>query len=216
MEARFHWAENHQNHDWKRVVFSDECSFALNLPRSGWSPKGSKIHQKSLCYNPKLQVWAAISSQGLISYAVYEGTMDQYLYLSILEHEVIPPVEQKLGRRWEFQQGNATPRRAKIVQNFLEENTPQRLVCPSRSPGLSPIENLWAKVKQKVYSQNPQDMMELKVCIVDEMENTLFIRNKTHKKKNLLTPKQVFFRNWVLIRAFKIFKVIKGLIRNQI
>ena len=116
-ELRFDWAQNHEHYDWSSVVFTDEATFELNQPRYGWSPQGCKIQQKSLTYNPKLQVWAAMWKGGLLYYAIYQGSMDRFLYLSILYHEFFPKIRQELRMKWVFQQDNAKPHTANIVNN---------------------------------------------------------------------------------------------------
>lgn len=57
-----------------------------------------------------------------------------------------------------FQQDNATPHRARIALQFLEEHEVPTLPWPARSPGLSPIEHAWdllGRRMREVYEAPP-------------------------------------------------------------
>ncbi|GFX90203.1 transposable element Tcb1 transposase [Trichonephila clavipes] len=54
-----------------------------------------------------------------------------------------------------FQQDNARPHAARIVQRFLVNHQIELLPLPARSPDLSPIKNLWSMVAQRVTQITP-------------------------------------------------------------
>ena len=49
-----------------------------------------------------------------------------------------------------FQQDNARPHVARIVQGFFVNRQIELLPWPARSPDLSPIENMWSMVAQRL------------------------------------------------------------------
>ena len=49
-----------------------------------------------------------------------------------------------------FQQDNARPHVARIVQGFFVNHQIELLPWPARSPDLSPIENMWSMVAQRL------------------------------------------------------------------
>ena len=53
-ENRLRWANLQKRRSWKRVVFTDECTFFLNQLQYGWAPRGQSIPQRSMGYNPKV------------------------------------------------------------------------------------------------------------------------------------------------------------------
>ncbi|GFW57332.1 transposable element Tcb1 transposase [Trichonephila clavipes] len=54
-----------------------------------------------------------------------------------------------------FQQDNARPRVARIVQRFFVNHQIELLLWPARSPDLSPIENMWSMVAQRLNQITP-------------------------------------------------------------
>ncbi|GFW73949.1 transposable element Tcb1 transposase [Trichonephila clavipes] len=54
-----------------------------------------------------------------------------------------------------FQQDNARPHVARIVQRFFVNHQIELLPRPARSPDLSPIENMWFMVAQRLTQITP-------------------------------------------------------------
>ena len=55
-----------------------------------------------------------------------------------------------------LQDDNARPHRARIVQQFLQQNNMDHLDWPARSPDLSPIEHVWYFLSQRVRQRVPR------------------------------------------------------------
>ena len=47
---------------------------------------------------------------------------------------------------------NAPCHKSALIKNFLSQNKVETIEWPAYSPDLNPIENLWAWIKQKLYS----------------------------------------------------------------
>ena len=62
-----------------------------------------------------------------------------------------------------FMQDNARPYSAKLVKNYYDENNVDVLDWPPQSPDLNPIEQIWAIMKQELYTQKsfPKNKNEL-------------------------------------------------------
>ncbi|GFU12097.1 transposable element Tcb1 transposase [Trichonephila clavipes] len=55
-----------------------------------------------------------------------------------------------------FQQDNARPHMARIIQRFFVNHKVELLPWPAHSPDLSPIENMWSMVAQRLTQITPQ------------------------------------------------------------
>ncbi|GFT53577.1 transposable element Tcb1 transposase [Trichonephila clavipes] len=55
-----------------------------------------------------------------------------------------------------FQQDNVQPHVARIVQRFFVNQQIELPTWPTRSPDLSPIENMWSMVAQRLTRLHPQ------------------------------------------------------------
>ena len=70
----------------------------------------------------------------------------------VLQPVVLPFVQQ---HNVVLQYDNARPHRARIVQQFLQQNNVDHLDWPARSPDLSPIEHVWDILGQRVRQRVP-------------------------------------------------------------
>ncbi|GFV03495.1 transposable element Tcb2 transposase [Trichonephila clavipes] len=65
----------------------------------------------------------------------------------ILRPHVIP-YAGSIGDSFVFQDDNARPHRARLVENMLEAETIQRMEFPACSPDLNPIEHVWDMLRR--------------------------------------------------------------------
>jgi transposase len=77
-------------------------------------------------------------------------------------------------------QVNARPHTVRVVTDYYHENNVQMLDWPPQSPDLNPIEQIWAIMKQKIYTQKsfPENKSELIASffrIWDELPESLLV-----------------------------------------
>ncbi|GFV74099.1 transposable element Tcb1 transposase [Trichonephila clavipes] len=77
------------------------------------------------------------------------GTLNSQRYISQVLEPVVLPYLQGLATAI-FQQDNAQPHVARVVQMFFIDHQIELLPWPARSPDLSPIENMWSMVAQRL------------------------------------------------------------------
>ncbi|GFU08725.1 transposable element Tcb1 transposase [Trichonephila clavipes] len=83
------------------------------------------------------------------------GTLNSQHYISEVLEPVVLPYLQGLATAI-FQQANARPHVARIVQRFFVNHEIKLLPWPARSPDLSPIESMWSMVAQRLTQITPQ------------------------------------------------------------
>lgn len=173
-KRRKQWCQEHSTwsqEQWRAVMWSDESRFTLDfhdgrihvhrLPGHRFAPCCLREHDRY--GGGSVMVWAAIWYGGRSELCIVDGTMTGRKYRDeIIVPNVIPTVHQ---HELVFQHDNATPHRAIIVQQCLNQCGIQPMDWPARSPDLSPIEHAWDVLGRRLrdsYSQPPATLAVLK------------------------------------------------------
>ena len=168
---------------------SDEAHFHLNgfVNRQNfryWAAENPKeLHEKPL-HCPRVTVWCAVGKNTVIGPYFFEEngvtvTVNSDRYLTMLNEFFIPQLRRKripLRNVW-FQQDGATCHTSNATMTFLRQKFPGRLISrrgdvswPPRSPDLSPCDFfLWGYLKERVYTEKPRTLHELKEAISEEI-----------------------------------------------
>lgn len=171
------------------VFYSDEAHFHLSgyvnkQNMRYWAANNPReLHQRPL-HSPKVTVWCAISSVGIVGPWFFEEnqltvTVNSNRYVSMLQDFFLPRLdEMDLGDIW-FQQDGATAHTSRASMAVLRDHFPERLISlrgdlqwPARSPDLSPCDFfLWGFLKSRVYTNRPRTLEDLKANIQEETAN---------------------------------------------
>ena len=163
-QARLAWTRQHRrwtNQQWATVLFTDESRFLLDMldrRRRLWRRIGERYANCAIVEHDRygggsLMVWGGISVRFRTELLVLNGTLTGQRYINeVLQPVVLPFVQQ---HHVVLQDVNARPHRARIVQQFLQQNNVDHLNWPTRSPDLSPIEHVWDILGQRVRQRVP-------------------------------------------------------------
>ncbi|GFV31481.1 transposable element Tcb1 transposase [Trichonephila clavipes] len=98
---------------------------------------------------PSITVWSGIGYHSRFPLVRISGTLNSQRYISEVLEPVVLPYLQGLTTAI-FQQNNARPHVVCIFQRLFVKHQIELLPCPAHSPDLSPIENVWSKVAQRL------------------------------------------------------------------
>ena len=174
----------------RHIIFSDEATFYLNgtVNRHNcryWSPENPPWMMQQHPQHPqKVNVWAGVIGNNIIGPFFIEGNLTSDIYLHLLQNSIIPacqdlfPNENNILQEeiW-YQQDGAPAHFGRCVTDFLNATFPGRWIgrrgpieWPPRSPDLNPLDYyLWGYLKCKVYRNRPNNLLDLKQRIRDEM-----------------------------------------------
>ena len=120
-------------------------------------------------------IWGCMTIKGTGHMCKINGTMDQQLYRSILEDELLQTIDwyDLDVNRVIFQHDNDPKHKARSVQEWLNQQPFEVLEWPAQSPDLNPIEHLWAHIKRRLnqYEEPPKGMLEVWERVQTEWNN---------------------------------------------
>ena len=81
-----------------------------------------------------------------------------------------PFARHYFGDNYRYQDDNATPHRARVVLDFLQQGNVTNMEQPPRSPDCNPIEHLWDELGRAISSMDnpPQNLDELRQALLDK------------------------------------------------
>jgi transposase len=167
MVARTNFAVKFLNKNtiWDRVVFSDEKKFNLDGPdgyQFYWHDLRKEVEVYSTRVNGggSVMVWAGMSCYGKTQLAFLEGRQNSQCYTKTLDDYLLPYLEELRDDHGIsdpiFQHDNASIHESQYTRSHMRELGFDRLLWPSKSPDLNPIENVWGQLAGLVYEGGRQ------------------------------------------------------------
>ena len=116
-----------------------------------------------------LTVWASFHAGGKPDLVFLEETINQHRYRDILQQTLIPFARATFRDNFVFQDDNARPHRAHMIQDIIQANSIEHMEWPALSPDMNPIENLWAELTRQIdnLDQQPTSVAELRQALIN-------------------------------------------------
>ena len=178
---RLEWAQRWWNltvAHWQHVIFGDESRFKLypvdgrlrvrRLPGERFRP-GCQAHRVQ-AGGGSVHVWGAFHNSVKSPLVLPDGYLTGVLYRDILQNTLVPFARHYFGDNYRYQDDNATPHRARVVLDFLQQGNVTKMEQPPRSPDCNPIEHLRDELGRAINSMDnpPQNLDELRQALLDK------------------------------------------------
>ena len=163
---------------WQHVIFGDESRFQLypvdgrlrvrRLPGERFWP-GCQAHRVQ-AGGGSVHVWGAFPNSAKSPVVLPDGYLTGVLYRGILQNTLVPFARHYFGDNYRYHDDNATPHRARVVLDFLQQGNVTEMEQPPRSPDSNPIEHLWGELGRAISSMDnpPQNLDELRQALLDK------------------------------------------------
>ncbi|GFV68061.1 transposable element Tcb1 transposase [Trichonephila clavipes] len=151
------WAE-----ELNEVVFTDESRICLQHHDGRirvWRHRAERMLNSCVMHRhtgpaPGIMIWRGIGYHSCTPLVRIICTLNSQRYIYEVLEPVVLPYLQGLATAI-FQQDIARPHMARIVQRFFVNYQIELLPWPARSPDVSPIENMWSMVAQRLTQITP-------------------------------------------------------------
>ena len=118
-------------------------------------------------------VWGGRSLEGRTNlYVLANGTLTAVRYWNEILRPIVRPYAGAVGPRFLLVQDNAHPHVARVCRRILDDKGIDAIDCPSRSPVLNLIENLWDVLYRCIRRRQvlPQTVQELTDALIQVWE----------------------------------------------
>ena len=151
-KKRLKWAEENQDMTFQDIIYTDETTVQIeNNRRTCCYNRRCKPCYKLRPKHPvKVHVRAGISHHGRTKLCIFEGKMNDLLFISILRSSLLPLIRKNLPDGHRFVQDNDPNHCLKLACKLHKEEGINRWTTPPKSQDLNPIENLWHGLKEYI------------------------------------------------------------------
>jgi putative transposase len=161
-----------------KIISIDETAVYLNSKNDyGWALKGCKciIREKNKrIYQKKFSLLMAISNKKIISYGIYEKSVNGKQYLHFIKNII-----EEYKNEYTLLMDNATIHKTKMIKAYAESESINILYNIPYNPETNPIEMIFCPIKNYIKSHNTNIVSAIETSINEYIEN---INEKTLQK----------------------------------
>ena len=163
----------------RKILFTDESRFCVDNSdgrKCVWRRKNERfvnccVAEHDRWGGPSVMVWGGISFDGVTDlYVIQNGALTGVRYRDEILDVYVRPFAGAVGDNFVLMDDNARPHRARVVNDYLEDEGIERLDWPSRSPDLNPIEHAWDALQRRINARmaQPQTAQQLANALLEE------------------------------------------------
>jgi len=118
-------------------------------------------------------IWGCFIKNKLGPLVQVSGNITGSIYIEVLKNNLLPFInELDNNLEYIFQDDNPSIHRAKIVKQWMQDNSIKNIFWPAQSPDLNPIEHLWDVLERKVCNHipHPTNLTELMAILKEEWD----------------------------------------------
>ena len=135
--------------DPRRLVFVDESGANTAMTRThGRGPVGERVHGSAPGHWDTVTVLCGLRLSGVTAPVVFRGATDTAAFQSYVEQVLVPELQPEDVVIWD----NLQPHKAAAVIAAVEQAGARVVPLPPSSPDLTPIEEMYSKVKEALRS----------------------------------------------------------------
>jgi transposase len=146
----------------ERLIFVDESGAKTSMTRThGRAPVGERVHGAIPGHWDSLTLICALRLSGVTAPVVFQGATDTAAFQSYVEQVLVPELRPDDVVIWD----NLKPHKAQAVVAAVEQVGAMVVPLPPSSPDLTPIEEMFSKVKGALRSAAARSTSALYVAI---------------------------------------------------
>jgi transposase len=148
--------------DADRLVFVDESGAKTSMTRTyGRAPVGERVQGAVPGRWDSVTLICALRLSGVTAPVVFQGATDTPAFQSYVEQVLVPALKPEDVVIWD----NLQPHKAQAVMAAVERAGARVIALPPSSPDLTPIEEMFSKVKEALRSAAARSTTALNVAI---------------------------------------------------
>jgi transposase len=148
--------------DAERLVFVDESGAKTSMTRTyGRGPVGERVHGAVPGHWESLTLICGLRLSGVTAPVVFQGATDTPAFQSYVEQVLVPELRPDDVVIWD----NLKPHKAAAVVAAVEQAGAMVVPLPPSSPDLTPIEEMFSKIKEALRSAAARSTSALNVAI---------------------------------------------------